>query len=164
MTKNKANYKKSRRPSSRLPIFMFHEIKLYIFILKCTLMCTGQTWCKARHNSSLKGLFSVISGDPPCKEGKARFTTVLVEDRDVMCVYTYLNSLVWSAENSLCAALSSDCTQCTPDFSADHCKSCTPFFAWRVTWNYAYSPFSTLINRNDLRSTLNTYRNFQRHN
>ena len=115
-----------------------------------------------------KGTVNIILSDPLIKEGNVRLTTLSLKPLCVYCiicvcklpkswqsaeaVYTVqctlysLNSIQRSAHRHFQPATSDWVhlfmyTTNTQRFQGDHFKFDFPLFAWRVTWNFADSPF-----------------------
>ena len=110
-----------------------------------------------------KGTVSVISSDRPCKDGNTRFTTVPTKsysDRKCGIVNISASFSIASSKQGMRKSIShgesanvnnslkktksliSNSFLTRQSFQGHRCKSGIAIFAWRLTWNYAYSPFS----------------------
>ena len=113
-----------------------------------------------------QGIISVISSYPPCNEGNGRFTTVpskTLPDQALMryqcfcfhklfifiCRFSVkVNSvfLVYEKQPHRNPRVTVSSTILIRlRFYRYRCKLRIVIFAWRITWNYAYSPFKHCI-------------------
>jgi len=102
------------------------------------------------NNKPFKGTVSVISSDPLCTHGNARFRTVPFKALPVQvwlrypcfCFFKLFISVSDFSAKVACAMYIKNVHQ------GYRIKSCIAIFAWMVTWNYAYSPFYGTVHDN----------------
>ena len=112
--------------------------------------------------SPLKGTVSVISSDPPCKDGNARFTTVPLEaflikydyESDInvflslKCLFSFAVSLrKWLAHSFFIRRKGENHgnKHFRAGFQGYRCSSGITIFALSTTWYYAYSHFKEVL-------------------
>ena len=128
-------------------------------------------WCGS-HKSGFKGTRIVIASDTSCKDGNVRFTTIRflvtliwsklwkilsffqLEKCLFLCAWPLLlinkkcvshfrrQTANWNKHSKEEKKMINNQTKSCQGFP---CKSGIVTFAWRNTWNYAYSPFKEIF-------------------
>ena len=119
-------------------------------------MCNQTPWLR------FKGTVSVISNDPPCKEGNVRFTTVPLKGlsnkawirNSCFCFFKLLISICESNLRIITflgrKPTVSSIYLIRLRFQGSRWKSDLAIFAWSVTWIYTHSPFNFSKIRNQI--------------